>query len=139
MNQFSSSPLAPTWLVLPLAAAVLLFLAGYVSSLQAGDVPPKRRRIRTANTLLMMLATPLIAYAFGIVAPSNARMFLLAWLAVTGLLAIMILLAGLDALYSMRLHRDQRRAVRQALRSRLGAGVHAGGDAPGTASRDDQR
>lgn len=136
MNQFSTAPLAPTWLVLPLAGGVLLLLAGYWSSLQSGDGPPKRRRIRSANTVLMMLATPVIAYAFGVVAPANARMFLLAWLAVTGLLAIMILLAGLDALYSMRLHREQRRAVRQALRDRLGARANPVGGVP---SSNDER
>lgn len=118
MNTLPATPMAPTWLVLPLAAVTLLLLAGYILSLRSESVPPKRRRIRTANTLLMMLATPLIAYAFGIVPPANARMFLLAWLAITGLLAIIILLAGLDALYSVRLHREQRRAVRQALRAR---------------------
>lgn len=130
MNNLPATPLAPTWLVLPLAAVTLLLLAGYISSLQSGGVPPKRRRIRTANTLLMMLATPLIAYAFGIVAPANARMFLLTWLAITGLLAIMILLAGLDALYSMRLHREQRRTVRQAMRASMSGTGRPDGESP---------
>lgn len=128
MNNFPNTPLAPTWLVLPLAGLLLLLLAAYIQSLQSGDVPPKRRRIRTANTLMMMLATPLIAYAFGIVAPANARMFLLAWLAITGLLAIIIVLAGVDAMYSVRLHREQRRAVRQALRTRRADDDGAQGD-----------
>lgn len=133
MNNLPSTPLAPTWLVLPLAAVMLLLLAGYLISLQSGDVPPKRRRIRSANTMVMLLATPLIAYAFGIVAPANARLFLLTWLAITGLLALMILLAGLDALYSMRLHREQRRAVRESLRAPVG------GAGPTDPTNDDQR
>jgi hypothetical protein len=123
MNGLPATPLAPAWLVLPLAMVTLVILAGYATALQSGDVPAKRRRIRTTNTLLMMLATPLIAYAFAFVSPANARMFLLAWLAVTGLVGIMVLLAGLDAIYSMRLHREQRRAVRRALRASIGGGV----------------
>jgi len=127
VNNLPTAPLAPTWLVLPLAGILLLFLAGYIQSLQSGEVPPKRRRIRTANTLLMMLATPVIAYAFGVVAPANARMFLLAWLAITGLLTIIIVLAGMDAMYSVRLHREQRRAVRESLRRPGSSGGVLGG------------
>jgi hypothetical protein len=127
--------MAPIWLVLPLAGVLLLLLAGYIVSLQSGDVPPKRRRLRTANTLLMMLATPLIAYGVGIVAPANARVFLLTCLAITGLMAMMILLAGLDALYSVRLHREQRRAVRRMLRTPVGTP----GDPSLAAPHDQQR
>lgn len=119
----SSNPMVPWCLALPLTAAVLVLLAGYAMSLMGSDMPPKRRRIRLANTILMMLATPVAAYAAGIVAPSNARLFLLAWLAVTGLLGIMVLLAGMDAAHSIRLHREQRMAVRRALRASLGAAV----------------
>ena len=135
MNGLSSAPILPAWLVLPAACVTLLVLAGYASSLQSGDVPPKRRRIRTANTLLMMFTTPVMAYAFGIVAPSDKRLFLLAWLAVTGLLAIIIMLAMMDATYSLRLHREHRRAVRQALRGSLRAAGRAGAD---PAIRDEQ-
>ena len=77
-----------------------------------------------------MLATPVIAYAFGVVTPSNARLFLLTWLAVTGLVAIVIMLAAMDAMHSMQLHREQRRAVRRALRASMGAGGTDAGHAP---------
>jgi hypothetical protein len=115
-----------------MAGITLLILAAYASSLQTGDVPPKRRRIRTANTLLMMLTTPLIAYAFGILTPSNVRLFLLTWLAIAGLLGMMIMLAAMDALHSAQLHRQQRREVRRALRAAIAR--HPAGAAPGSES-----
>lgn len=119
MSPWPATPLVTAWVVLPMAAITLLVLAAYASSLQSGDVPPKRRRIRTANTLLMMFTTPLLAYAFAILTPASVRLFLLTWLAISGLLGIMIMLAAMDAIHSTRLHREQRRRVRESLRAAI--------------------
>ena len=74
----------------------------------------------------MLFATPLIAFAFGILRPVDTRTFTLVWTAIVGILLIVILLAGLDALNTVRLHssvsRQNRRRIR-SLRAELAAVV----------------
>ena len=60
-------------LVLPLAGVVLLVIGAHVVSQQREGVPAKRRRIRTASGLLMMIVTTLLAWALAIQPlPENA-------------------------------------------------------------------
>ncbi len=56
----------PPWVVLPLAGLTLLVTAAHVLALQTSDLPSRRRRLRTAAGVLMMLVTGLLAYALGL-------------------------------------------------------------------------
>ena len=111
----ASAPLAPGWLVLPLGVVTLLVLAAHVMALREAPMPESRRRIRVANGLVMMILTPLLAYAFGIATPGEPRAFVLAWSASIGLLLLMILLAGADAMNTLRLHLSDRASSSRSL------------------------
>lgn len=124
-----AGPIAPAWAVLPTAMIALVIVAGHMQAMweagRRGLVPPSRVRIRTVNGFVMMVTTCLAAYSFGIVTPGRPGMFLLAWSAVAGLLAIIILLALIDVLNTARLSlkegREQRRRLRERLAEEIGA------------------
>lgn len=116
------SPIAPAWFVLPLASVALLLQAGYLVALRelpCDRMPPSRKRIRVATGWLSMFAIPLSAYGFGIATPADPGTFTLVWLAVIGLIAGILLLAMLDTVNTMRLHRHARRDLHRELRTHL--------------------
>lgn len=113
-----TGPLAPWWIVVPLAAVALLATASHIIVLReapAGALPESRRRIRIATSWVIMVAIPLTAYAFGIASPAKPGIYSMVWLAVVGLLGAIVLLAMLDAFNTVRLHRDETRRLRQDL------------------------
>lgn len=113
----STQPLLPAWVVLPMALLTLLVVSAHVQVL-LGDrqMPPSRRRIRLCSGALMLLATPLIAFAFGILRPIDAGVFTLVWTAIIGILFLVIMLAGFDALNTLRLHVSRHRSNRGSIR-----------------------
>jgi len=118
-----SDPIAPAWIVLPLALIALVIQAGYLLALKELPkkmMPPSRRRIRTASGWLSMFAIPLIAYGFGIATTDDPRMFAIVWMVVIGLISGILMLAGLDAINSMRLHRKVKHQLTQEFRDALG-------------------
>ncbi len=117
-----SGPLAPWWLVVPLAAIALLATASHIIVLReapVGALPESRRRIRISTGWVVMVAIPLTAYAFGIATPSKPGVFSVVWLSVVGLLGAIVLLAMLDAFNTVRLHRDESRRLRRDLGAAL--------------------
>jgi len=124
-----AGPLAPGWLVLPLAAVALLATAAHIIALREaprGALPESRRRIRIATGWVIMVAIPLTAYAFGIATPSSVGTYMIVWMAVTGLIGAILLLAMLDALNTMRLHRADVRRLRDEFRRIQGEGLGGG-------------
>lgn len=119
--QSHSGPLVTPWLVVPMAVMTLLLLAAHLTAIQRSGMPESRRRIRTANGLLMMLVTPLAAYAFSLVTPADPRTFVLSFSIVVLLLGLILSLAVLDAINNLRLGRQARRELEVELR-RLRAG-----------------
>lgn len=114
----AAGSLAPGWLVLPLAFLALLATAAHIIALReapAGALPESRRRIRVATGWVIMPTIPLTAYAFGIAAPARPGAFMTVWTAVVGLLAVIMLLAFLDALNTVRLHRVETRRLRREI------------------------
>jgi peptidoglycan/LPS O-acetylase OafA/YrhL len=102
------TPIAPTWLVLPLALIAIVIQAGYLIALKEVSkdrMPPSRKRIRTASGWMSIIAIPLTAYGFGIATPNEPGIFALVWLVVISLIGAILMLAGLDAINTMRLHR----------------------------------
>lgn len=118
----------PGWLVLPVAALTLLVVAAHVLAVQAGDMPLRRKRLRIANGLLMMFVTALLAYALGmagviqepIAQPGEARRFVLVWMAIIGLVGIVVALAGADAIATISHGWGVRKHLRQEMREKLG-------------------
>jgi len=122
-------PIAPSWIVLPLAMVALLIVAAHLIVLREhaiGKMPESRRQIRMVTGWVMMFTIPLIAYGFGIVSPTKEQEFLTAWLAIVGLLGAVVLMACVDALNSIRLARVQSREIHQELRALLTQPEHDG-------------
>jgi hypothetical protein len=102
----------PAMVVFPLAAVVIVILATHLTLLRRAEMPASRKRIRTVNGVLMMLLTPFAAYAFGVAHASQTKQFVLIFFLVTGLLFIIIMLAVMDALNNVRIHRREARDLR---------------------------
>ncbi|MCB9845388.1 MAG: hypothetical protein H6811_05330 [Phycisphaeraceae bacterium] len=145
MSGLESLPLVSPWLAGPAAALTMVVIATHASALRSSGIPSSRRRIRSANAAVMLLTTPVIAYALAVA--NGPREFLLSWMAVIGLLTIVISLACIDMVNNTRLHRASRRDLRvqlMAARARLreaaaearrqrdlhSGGLRADGDSP---------
>lgn len=111
-----SGPLVPAWIALPLAGVVVLILGAHMHAMARSEMPASRRRIRTATGWVMLITTPLTGYAFGVTSPSDPRGFLLVWLTVAGLLAIIIFLACIDILNSRRLERSEAKELARQMK-----------------------
>jgi hypothetical protein len=114
MTMWIGQALAPAWLVFPLSAIVLLAVAAHVLVLWRSEMPESRRRIRMASALVMMLALPVLALALGGLDPAkDQRTFVLAWMLATGLILIVVVLAGADILNTLRLYRRELKELRE--------------------------
>lgn len=98
------------WVVFPPAIALMLVVCFLQAHIIRSKGPASRRKIRTANGWVMLLAIPTLAAGFCLVSPSlTPRAFLLTWAAAVGLLCIAVLLAVLDMLNTWRLTAGSRR------------------------------
>jgi hypothetical protein len=123
MHVMLAAAIAPWWAVLPTAVVAMLVVAGHVMLLPGAAMPASRRRIRAANGLLMLVTLPLAAYAVGAADPDvDPRRFVLAWMLTAGLLVIILGLAMLDILNTLRLRsRERREAIDDLARARAEA------------------
>jgi len=110
-----TDPVLPFWFIGPLALLTMLVIAGHLLAMRAARarVPASRYRVRTVNGGLMLTVTPLLAVAFGVVPPSESRVFVMVWFACMGLLAIVMVLAAVDALNNIRLMLVERARLRE--------------------------
>jgi hypothetical protein len=100
----ASESLAHAGVVFPVAALVMLLIAGHVHGL-ANTLPPLRRRLRSASGLVSLTMVPLAAYALAWCDPLiDQREFVLAWMMVVGLTIILLTLAVIDIAVTCRLH-----------------------------------
>ena len=133
-----AGPAVPAALGLPLAGLGMLLLAGYVLSLQRPEVPPTRRRLRTASGVLMMILMGLLGFASSVVPTHDRRLMVLSWLVVVIVLGVVVLLACVDIVLTLgdalRARGAQRREIAQELRRGRTAARRADGRAAGEAS-----
>lgn len=128
VQALTQGPMLSPWIVFPAAAAAMIGLARHVETLRRAAMPPSRRRIRLVNAWVMLLSVPLMAFGFGAAGPSGVgggSGFVVVWAAVFVLTGVVLLLACLDMLNTLRLARRQRREwlaqierVRRALAER---------------------
>lgn len=112
----SLRPLAPLWIVGPLAILTMLILAGHVHLTARICEPESRRRIRMATGMLGLTIVPIATFALSIITPSNQRAFAVAWMLISGLIVIVLLLAFLDMFNTFRIYIHARRGLRRATR-----------------------
>ena len=109
------SPIASPWIVFPIAAVILLVIAGHMIALRElpkGRMPESRRQIRIATGWVMMFAVPLTAYGFGIANTGEPEVFMVVWTSIVLLLIGVFGLSGADMVNSMRIHRKERAALK---------------------------
>jgi hypothetical protein len=117
----------PLWIVMPLGMLAALMIGGHLALLPRAEMPSSRRRIRMANGVLLLALTVLLTYALGFVGMlpegggsiGHIRAFVLVWMAITGLLPIVLGLAATDMFNTWRLQRDARRLVRARRRGEM--------------------
>ena len=99
------------WVAVPAAGVVMFVIAGHVLAMQRthAHMPASRRRIRTANGLLMLIAAPLLAYAVSNgPGTDQPRPMAVLWLLILSMLVMVVGLAVLDVLNTLRLVRAGR-------------------------------
>jgi hypothetical protein len=119
----ANNPMLPVWLVLPLSGIALLTIGGHLASLGRSGMQGTRRRIRTANGWVLLVLAALLTYALGFVdmLPSGGgsigqvRAFVLVWMAIMGLVPLVLALAGMDVANTMRMRRAAARELRRRL------------------------
>ena len=102
----------PLWVLVPPAAIMMLVLAGYIQALRESDVPESRRKIRTASSLVMIVLQPLLVYLFGIGGAHQPRPFVFTAALVLGLVALLVILAIMDAINNTKIAAQQRAKYR---------------------------
>lgn len=111
----------PGWLVFSLCAGTLLVIAWHVLSVQRSAMPRVRKRLRICSGILMMFISTLLAYALGVAPvlehprqnPDASKVFVIVWIVVVGLLAIVVVLAVLDALMTVSAGAAARRRLHE--------------------------
>ncbi len=117
----------PLWIILPLGMLAALVISVHLAALPRAEMPPSRRRIRMANGVMLLALTVLLTYALGFVGMlpdgggsiGHIRAFVLVWMAIIGLLPIVLGLAAMDMFNTWRLQRDALRLVRAQRRGEM--------------------
>jgi cytochrome bd-type quinol oxidase subunit 2 len=113
----AAQPLLPLWFVVPLATVAMLVVAGHAIAMARAEMPQSRRRIRTANAAVALVLIPVLVIAFGWSSTARPALWALSWAASVWLLAMTVMLAALDSLNSLRLHRAELIETRARLRA----------------------
>lgn len=139
MMTLASGPILNAWIGVPLGVVTLMLVAAHVALLSRVEMPESRRRIRRVNGWIMLATIPVAVYAFCIASPAAPRSFALSWMAVLGLVAIVLMLACMDILNTLRLHRAEQREIRRGFYENLSRrAVRAGAamDSPAAGAED---
>ena len=119
----AAGPLLPVWLVLVLTVCAMLVVATHVLTMHRTAMPASRRRIRTANGVVMLILAPTLAQAVCFSHPSQTRAFVFTWWLVIALLGLVLLLAGLDITNNLRLYGRERARLRRQAAADLAANL----------------
>lgn len=102
----------PIWFVGPFALLMMVLVVWHLRRMAQDEMPESRRRIRSANGLLLLLLPILMTYALSVTSPREPIVFLWAWSAVSLLVLLLVVLAVVDVGNTLRLHRRHVRTVR---------------------------
>lgn len=134
----SQRPMASLWIVGPIAILTMLLLAGHVHLTARICEPESRRRIRMATGMLGLTIVPIATVALAVITPANHRLFGVAWMLISGLVVIVLLLAFLDMFNTLRIYVDARRALRRNAGRTLSDGAERGSSEHESAAKTDQ-
>lgn len=111
--------LVPIWVSAPLAMITLVTVAAHLLAMRGADMPESRRRIRTANGWLILIAAPVLVVAFSVVSRSQPRQFVLIWVIAMALVCFTILMAFVDMINNLRIARNQRQRLSRTMGAQL--------------------
>ncbi len=95
---------------IPLAIFLMVILAWYWRRLGRDTTAPRRRNIRRLATVLMLITVPVLVLGLSIFDPAlNQSGYITAWSAALGLILLLILCAGIDAMNNLRQYDRQLR------------------------------
>ena len=120
-NAVVAAVLASPWWTIPAAILLVAIGAWYWRRLGRGSVPRVRRRIRRASLAVVAFGLVMIVIGASLLDPADrSYAYLLSWAAVLVAVVMMVLLAALDAIVTVRLHQRSidRRLLRDAFRLR---------------------
>ncbi|MCA9281601.1 MAG: hypothetical protein H6812_08440 [Phycisphaeraceae bacterium] len=112
----SGAPIPPG-LAIPIAIVGMIVVAAHAQALaKAPGVPESRRRVRLANAVLMLLTIPLLTAGFSLISSvQQPRVWVMVWLVSFLLVGMILLLAVIDTLNTVRIGRERRRELRDSL------------------------
>lgn len=121
----AANPPLPAIAVVPLALLAMIFIAGHVMAMNdpTSGVPTSRKRIRSANGVMLMWLVALVTYAISILNPEHTSRFVLTWLTIITVVGLVLILALLDVLNTIRLHSAARRIIREELKQGITAAL----------------
>lgn len=105
-------PIVPWSVALPLAGVGVALVGVHLFLIGRSGAPASTRRIRTANGLVMLVLLPALACGLSLVhkgSVGEARVFVLTWMLIVGLVGIVLGLALLDLMNNVRLAVKARR------------------------------
>lgn len=113
----TSVPPIPPAIAIPVAIVGMIVVAAHAQALaKAPGVPESRRRIRLANAVLMLLTIPMLTAGFSLISgATRPRLWVMVWLLSTLLVGMILILAVLDTLNTVRISRRRRRELREQL------------------------
>jgi hypothetical protein len=114
----------PAWFAVGFAGVIIFAMAWYWPRLGRPEIPPERRRVRRLSLLFGLVGLCAATIGFGIVDPDARPVpYAMTWFAASVALLIVVLLAVLDAILSMRLHRRAISAMRNERERSLGRAI----------------
>lgn len=122
----TGGPIIPVWLALPVALVLMVLIGTHAASVRASNAPPSSKRIRLANSWLSLLTLGLLTAGFGMLDPDlHPSEWMLVWIAAMSMLVLVISLAMIDVINTMRLIIGTRRALQRKLRQDLASDATA--------------
>lgn len=131
--------LAPA-ISLPVSCGLVIWGAWYWGRMGRGSVPAIRRRLRRVGLLLGAVGLVLMVLASSFIDPATRpAAYLVAWMGVLVVVLLAVVVAVMDALATVRLHRNwmDRQQVRDALRLRGALGSEGMDPKPDRSPRSD--
>ena len=97
-------------ITIPFAIFLMVILAWYWRRLGSDTISKRRRNIRRLATVLMLIAVPVLVLGLSIYDPAvNQSGYIMSWSAALGLILLLILCAGIDAINNVRQYDRQLR------------------------------
>lgn len=112
--------LLPWFVTIPSGALIVAFLASHLAALaRVEGMDVTRQRIRQANGIVMLALVPLMTAGLSLVDPTRQpAVWVVIWTIAIFLVLVMIAMAMLDALNTVRIARERRAELRDWLLTR---------------------